>query len=185
MSDEVQEKPRTKVLSNGAIYDLEAKRIVANPGGGKNAITKETASEYHAKRQEKKRARIEAGALAAVQDKLPDAFTGDDGDWIEAVAQQVAYKALDKLDPKQVDAARFLFTEAGIAEQRQPVQGTAAEAVTDILREVASIAASLAQAANGFDNINYRKHEAIDGQTVEAGTDSGSGDAGEGNSGGG
>ena len=171
---------KTKVLSNGAIYDMEKKRIVANPGGGKNAITKETASEFHAKRQEKKRARIEAGAMAAVSDKMPDAFTGDDGDWIEAVAQQVAYKALDKLDPKQVDAARFLFTEAGIAEQRQPVQGTAAEAVTDILREVASIAASLAS----FHIMSITPNDDtvqgdIIADTMQAGQDSGGGERGE------
>lgn len=145
--DETEKEPREryKTLSNGAIYDMQTKRISANPGGGKYAITSENASEYHAKRQEKKRRAIEAGAMAAVNDKMPDAFTGDDGDWIEAVAQQVAYKALDRLDPKQVDAARFLLTEAGLGEAKQG-QASPAEAVADILREVASIAASLSGA---------------------------------------
>lgn len=166
-----------KIYKNGAVFDTEKGRIVAmrpELAQKNTTITRENTAEYLSKRLDKKRARIEAGALAAVQDKLPDAFTGDDGDWIEAVAQQVAYKALDKLDPKQVDAARFLFTEAGIAEQRQPVQGTAAEAVTDILREVASIAASLAAASSSFNIMSITPNdETIDGQTIEAGTDSG------------
>lgn len=133
---------RYKTLANGAIYDMQTKRIVSGKGIT-TKITPERAIEMQSARQEKKRRAIEAGAQAAVMDKMPDAFTGDDGDWIEAVAQQVAYKALDKLDPKQVDAARFLLQESGLAEAKQ-VQATAAEAVTDILREVASIAAALA-----------------------------------------
>lgn len=164
-----------KIYKNGAVFDTEKGRIVAmrpELAQKNTTITRENTAEYLSKRLDKKRARIEAGAMAAVSEKMPDAFTGDDGDWIEAVAQQVAYKALDKLDPKQVDAARFLFTEAGIAEQRQPVQGGAAEAVTDILREVASIAAAL---AHGYDNYNYRKHEVegtvIDDEQGQAGAD--------------
>ncbi len=179
MTEELAVEERYKTLANGAVYDMVTKRIVSGKGIT-TKITPERAIEMQSARQEKKRRAIEAGAMAAVVDKMPESFTFEDGDWIEAVAQQVAYKALDKLDPKQVDAARFLFTEAGIAEQRQPVQGTAAEAVTDILREVASIAASLAAAANGFDNSNYRKHdEAIDAQPIDTGQDSGGGERGE------
>lgn len=159
---ETQERYRT--LANGAIYDMEKKRITANPGGGKYAITSENASEFHAKRQEKKRAAIEAGAAAAVETLMPGVFTGEDGDWIEAVAQQVAYKALDKLDPKQVDAARFLLTEAGLSEAKQ-AQTQAQDSAADVLRQVASIAASLAYA---FDNSNYRK-QAVDGHIIDEG----------------
>ena len=174
----METQERYKTLANGAIYDMEKKRITANPGGGKYAITSETASDFHAKRQEKKRRAIEAGAQAAVMDKMPDAFTGDDGDWIEAVAQQVAYKALDKLDPKQVDAARFLFTEAGLSEAKQ-AQTQAHDSATEVLRQVASIAASLAHA---FDNSNYRNRtgEVIDAQTTDTTGRWQAGEAGEG-----
>lgn len=161
MTEELAVEERYKTLANGAIYDMQTKRIVSGKGIT-TKITPERAIEMQSARQEKKRRAIEAGAQAAVMDKMPDAFTGDDGDWIEAVAQQVAYKALDKLDPKQVDAARFLLQESGLAEAKQ-VQATPAASVTDILRDVASIAASL---AHGFDNSNYRKHE--EGQVVDA-----------------
>jgi hypothetical protein len=171
------EGKQARRYSDGSIRNERGHMLAPLPGA--HTISKEDASTLALRKQERKRQRIEAGALAAVQDKLPDAFTGDDGDWIEAVAQQVAYKALDRLDPKQVDAARFLLTEAGIAEAKQPVQATSAEAVTDILREVASIAASLAAASHGFDNGNYRKHDVIDADTEQAGgEDTGKDDGG-------
>jgi len=158
--DEV--KPRTKVLKNGAIYDMDKGRIVANPGGGKYAITSETASEFHAKRQERKREAIIRGANAVAAEG--GKYDGTDLDFIEAIAEVQTIKALNPDDPKSTDAARFILQESGLAEAKQ-VQATPAEAVTDILREVASIAASL---AHGFDNYNYRKHE--EGQVVDADT---------------
>jgi hypothetical protein len=118
MSDSTTQA-NTRVLSNGAVYDLDAKRIVANPGGGKYAITSETASEYHAMRQERKREAVARGAMAAVTDRFPERLGNTDLDYIEAIAQQVTYKALDKRDPKQVDAARFVFSETGNLEARQ------------------------------------------------------------------
>lgn len=156
---DMETQERYKTLSNGAIYDMEKKRITSGA-----VLTSADAAQMASRKQELKRQRIEAGAQAAVMDKMPDAFTGDDGDWIEAVAQQVAYKALDKLDPKQVDAARFLFTEAGLSEAKQQ-HTSPAEQVTDILRQVAGIAASLAHA---FDNSNYQK-QAIDGNITDEG----------------
>jgi hypothetical protein len=46
---------RTKVLKNGAVYDLVEKRIVANPGGGTAAITQANASALARMRWEKYR----------------------------------------------------------------------------------------------------------------------------------
>src|SRR3972149_1667713 len=37
---------RYRQLKNGAIYDMDAKRIAANPGGGTGAITQANAPEY-------------------------------------------------------------------------------------------------------------------------------------------
>jgi len=54
-----------KTLSNGAIYDLEAKRIVANPGGGSKAITQANASAYHQARREKMRQAASAAIARA------------------------------------------------------------------------------------------------------------------------
>ena len=169
MGDIQIDESRHRIYSNGAIFDKQTGRIVAvKPElATKNTqITSARTGEMLARRLELKRERIEAGALAAVEAKFPDKFTGEPGDWIEAVAEQVTRKALDPLDPKQVDAARFLLSETGIAEQRQ-AQSLPQEAVTDIIRELAAFAAQIVQ-ANGFDNSNYRQHDAIDAGIVDA-----------------
>ena len=70
-------------------------------------------------RQERKREAVARGAIAAVTDKFPERLGNTDLDYIEAIAQQVTYKALNKRDPKQVDAARFVFSETGNLEARQ------------------------------------------------------------------
>jgi len=126
---ETAQAKRMRVLKNGAIYDLDKGRIVANPGGGSKAITKENSSEYHARRQALKRERVQAGANAVVagMGSVRDGkvFKGEDLDFIEAISEQVTIKALDPTDPKQVDAFRALLQESGlsekqVAEQQQP-----------------------------------------------------------------
>src|SRR5690554_8224916 len=54
----VKSNSRTKVLANGAVYDLDKKRIVANPGGGTMGITQENASALARKRWEKVRRKV-------------------------------------------------------------------------------------------------------------------------------
>jgi hypothetical protein len=105
---------RTKVLSNGAVYDLDKKRIVANPGGGTTAITSEKASEFHARRQELKRQRIIAGA-AKVLERVGDWEKPDDLDVVEAIGEAVMEKALDVDSKGQIAAAQFILTEAGLS----------------------------------------------------------------------
>jgi hypothetical protein len=108
--------PNTKVLANGAVYDMGKKRIVAMKPelATKNTqITHANASAYQARIQANKRERIVAGANAAVAGK--GSYDGVGDDWIEAIAEQVTLKALDRLDPQQVNAARFVFNEAGIS----------------------------------------------------------------------
>lgn len=52
--EEAKRDSRYKILKNGAIYDLEQGRIIANPGGGTTAITHATSSEYRTLWREKK-----------------------------------------------------------------------------------------------------------------------------------
>lgn len=144
------------VYESGAEYDMTTKKLVNSPKSVQ--ITKENAIAMQARKQQNKRARIEAGAMAAVQDKMPDAFTGDDGDWIEAVAQQVAYKALDKLDPKQVDAARFLLQEAGLSDKQQQEQRQ-----DDMMQVIMRLADLAGQALAG----DIQRIDVIDGETVD------------------
>lgn len=58
----VPDGKRYRELKNGAIYDMEEKRICANPPGGtKNAITQATAGAMHELRREKARKAAVAG----------------------------------------------------------------------------------------------------------------------------
>ena len=130
--DDTQTQPeRLRTLKNGAVYDMQTKRIVASPGGGTTAITKETTGAMQARRQELKRERIIAGANAAVADG--GKFDGRDLDFVEAIAEVQAIKALNPDDPKSTDAARFLLQEAGIAEARGQAAGTAVPYVPAII----------------------------------------------------
>ena len=103
----------TKVLSNGAVYDLEAKRIVSGA-----VLTSDGARQLVAHRTERKRAVIAQAALDAVERDDYRAQYGGDA-WIAAIAEAQMRKATTPDDPKSTDAARFLLTEAGIAEARQ------------------------------------------------------------------
>lgn len=167
--DEV--KPRTKVLKNGAVYDLDKGRIVGvKPElAVKNTqITSENSSELRRKRQEKQQEALRARILDVTRkhSDLPLADTA------EAVAEAGAFLwdeivlGEDIYPRDRLEAWERLGRHAGIlVDKADRDTAPAAEAVTDILREVASIAASL---AHGFDNYNYRKHE--EGQVVDADT---------------
>lgn len=120
-----EKQDHLRVLANGAVYDMRKKRITANPGGGTTAITPETASEFHAKAQARKRERLMAAANAvAMQGGGVDGreLTGDLA-FVEAIGEAMTMKALTVNDPKAVDAARFIFTETGISERQSAPDG--------------------------------------------------------------
>lgn len=115
-----ESKKHLRPLSNGAIYDMEKKRIVANPGGGTTAITKENATVLQARGVELKRQ-----AMIRAANKVAEQGGGVDGRelvgdlaFVEAIGEAMTMKALSVNDPKAVDAARFVFTEAGIGEKQ-------------------------------------------------------------------
>lgn len=109
------EEPKTKILKNGAVYDMEKHRIVSNPGGGLAAFTSETARQAQARHQELKRAAVIAGANAAVERNDYHEAYGDLA-YVAAIAEVQTNKALTADDPKSTDAARFVFQESGVAE---------------------------------------------------------------------
>lgn len=161
-------EPRTKVLKNGAIYDLDKGRIVSSKAVT-TKITSENSAEYLSKRLEKKRDAIMRGANAVVAEG--GKFDGTDLDFVEAVAEAAAIKALNPDDPKQIDAARFLLTEAGLSEQQQKQQPDAGSTVADIMRQVAAVAGALARMAEAVDVV---QGDVIDtgqaaGEAAEAG----------------
>ena len=155
-----------RLYEDGAIRNAKGHLLVQHPQA--HTITAEDGAALALRKHERKRERIQAGALAAVREKLPDRFDGLGDDWIEAVAEAVAYKALDRLDPKQVDAARFLIKEAGFAEEQAQVSEFAG-AVTDLMRQVAAFASAVPLDVS--DNSNYRKHDVVDAQVQDASDD--------------
>jgi hypothetical protein len=137
--------PNTRRLKNGAIYDMDKKRIVANPGGGLAAFDPDTARQAQARKQERKRETIQAAANAAVENEQLTRTHGDMA-FVAAVAQTAYLKATTPDDPKAIDAARFLLQEAGIAEQKQAAEQPAAGGARLTLDISAETAEQLVQA---------------------------------------
>lgn len=179
--------PRTKVLSNGAVYDLDRGRIVANPGGGKHAITSDNARDMVNIRMEQKRQRLMAGANAVVA-KGGD-FDGVGLDFAEAIGEAVTLAALDPTSNQQVKAAEFLFREAGIGE-RQAAPGDNSGtigALADVIGALSAFAGSIAALSSGDDPASLHLTNIISNDDVidadgmahsdtvqDSGTDSGS-----------
>lgn len=97
-----------------------------------NLITAETARTLALLRQQQKRERVVAGAnralLAIRKRKLVDGKWEDDGpewedpndlDFVEAIAEAQAAKALLVIDPTSTRAAQFVYEQAGVGEQKQ------------------------------------------------------------------
>jgi coproporphyrinogen III oxidase len=164
----LQAEPRTKVLKNGAVYDLDKKRIVSGA-----LLTSDKARELVETRVAQKRARLMAGANAVIA-KGGD-FDGVGMDFVEAIGEAVTLAALDPTSTQQVRAAEFLFREAGIAERLQQEAGGVSAVVHTIDPAVMSLLAQIAQAQDGnaFDNSNYHNHvieaEASDIQDTDTG----------------
>jgi hypothetical protein len=80
--------------------------------------TSEQANAYQRRRQELKRERLLAGAAKTLE-RGGDWDTPNDLDVVEALGEAVMMKALNPDSAKQVDAARFILQETGLAETQQ------------------------------------------------------------------
>lgn len=153
-----------RILKNGAVYDLDKKRIVANPGGGTTAITSETASQLHARRQELKQQRIMAGA-AKVLERSGEWEVPNDLDVVEAIGEAVALSALDPTSKKQIDAAKFILSESGLSvansrrENEPPPSGSIAATPEALMRLVGMIEAERSAAVE--------RSRAVDGDATD------------------
>lgn len=117
-TDKPVDKPNLRTLKNGAIYDMDKKRIVANPGGGTHAITSENASEFHQARLDKKRAALLAGASRGASDILQRPVAHE-WEWVEILGEANMHRAADPGNPKGVDATKMLLQETGLGEAKQ------------------------------------------------------------------
>ena len=153
------EQPRTKILENGAVYDMDRGRIVSNPGGGKYAITSDNARDMVRARVEKKRAVIAQAAQEAVQN---GALVGRYGDaaWLAEVAQaQYTLATTPDAGKSSVMAASWLVEHSGMAEPKgkDTDDDGGVTAAADLVRALADFAAAIPR----------QIHATIEGDLVE------------------
>jgi hypothetical protein len=107
---------------------MDRKRIVAlrpELATKPTQITSETASDFHAQRQEKKRSTLmrAANAVAEQGGGVDGRLLTGDMAYVEAIGEAMTMKALTVNDPKAVDAARFIFKETGISDEHTEKPG--------------------------------------------------------------
>lgn len=144
--DVIQENPeRYRTYKNGAIFDKEKGRIVAlRPElAEKNTqITPATSSELLAKRLERKRLALQAGANRVIQQrtgKLPE-----DGEFVEYIGEALMESATDPTNRQQVRAAEMLIRETGLSERQDTAPQVTGGQAADIIASLAQFAATIA-----------------------------------------
>ena len=115
-----------RTLANGAVYDMERKRIVSGA-----SLTSDSARQLVAKRTERKQAAIiEAANKAAQLDaaqarpEVREIIGADDLSFVRAVAVGRMGAAMDASSPYGNAAAQWLTENAGLAEAKQSEQTT-------------------------------------------------------------
>ena len=140
---EEEQKRGTKILPNGAVYDLDKGRIVANPGGGTHAITKDNAKEFLAMRAEKRRALAREAANEAVQRGDFKTKYGDSA-FIAEIVHNAQLKSQNIDDPKSIEASRFVLAVTGEAEtDGAPGGSVAVTELSELFRSLADMARSV------------------------------------------
>jgi hypothetical protein len=105
------------VYESGAHYNATRKHLVKAPESA--MITKENVHRFKEQLAEKKREAIVRGASRALEKAQPGEWTAPNAlDVAEALAEAITMKAMNPDNPKQVDAARFILQEAGLAESQ-------------------------------------------------------------------
>ena len=146
-------KPRTKVLKNGTVYDLDRGRIVAGPpGGGTKPITQANTHEYHEMSREKRLDAVYRGLAAGTRRANAQAA-------VEAIAAKQAELAMSiDRGRASTEAARFVF-QAGelIQDRRLDADGGVTVTAHASLGALEALRAILEQARGGI----------VDGQLVD------------------
>jgi hypothetical protein len=132
------------VYESGAHYNVTRKHLVKAPE--QHLITSEKSMQYKAEMVERKREAMVRGAGRALEKAQPGEWTVPNAlDVVEALAEAATMKALNPENPKQIDAARFIMQEAGLAESQTKTNndaqqfapiGDAINQLTAILREI-------------------------------------------------
>jgi hypothetical protein len=152
--------PGQRLLKNGAVYDEQRSRIVANnPALNPHAITKENTYKYHELRHDRSQAAIQRGMIAGADRRDIDGS-------IEAIAEAQTHIAVNEMAGRaSTEAARFLFTAAGIMPDRKGESDNTT--ARDIGRGIADVLCRLLQDNGSF----IAENDIIDGEIVGNGND--------------
>lgn len=139
-TDEPIKPPNLRTLKNGAIYDMDKKRIVSSKDVT-TKITTDNAVLYQSQRLERKREVARAAANEAVERDDWKVAYGDMA-YIAAITETAMRKATTADDPKAIDAARFALQVTGMEEakiapaQADAIPATVAGELLSLLRDV-------------------------------------------------
>ena len=145
------------VYESGAHYNVDRKHLVKAPDHA--MITPEKSIELKKILAEKKREAVARGA-ARVLERSGDWDTPNALDVIEAISEAVMLKALNPDNPKQVDAARYITQEMGMAEN-QTKSSEEARQFAPVVDAMNQLTALLREALPGPAN-------AVDGELIDS-----------------
>lgn len=138
-----------KTLSNGAIYDMEQKRIVSGA-----ALSSDGARALVQKREESRRAAVRS---VANQNPKAAALAASHGDlaYIAAITESAMVKATNPADPKMIEAANWITRAAGDDISSGSGGDSSVEEVRGILKDLSELARAVLEARAVEDNNNY------------------------------
>ncbi len=134
-----------KVLANGAIYDMERKRIVAlrpELAERNTQITSANASQLQAQRLIQKRAALAAGAQKALE--ASGRVPSGDLDFVAAIGEALMVSATDPTNRQQVRAADMLLRETGLGERQDAAPAVTGGQMSELVASLAQFAATIA-----------------------------------------
>lgn len=136
------------VYESGAHYNVTRKHLVKAPESA--MITHEKSREFKKVLADKKREALVKGA-ARVLERSGEWETPNALDMVEAIGEAVMLKALNPENPKQVDAARFMMQEAGLAETQTKASEDAQQFASEVGGALAQILGILRDAIQPGD----------------------------------
>ena len=145
------------IYESGAQYNVTRGHLVKAPE--RAMFTPETSLKAKERLTELKREAILRGASKALEKKQPDEWdTPNSLDVVEAIGEAITMKALNPDNPKQVDAARFILQESGMAET-QTKSSEQAQQFTDVNGVLSEIL--------GFLRSEFQSRETIEGTATD------------------
>ena len=155
------------IYESGAQYNATRGHLVKAPDHA--AFTPETSLKAKERLAELKREAILRGASKALEKKQPDEWdTPNSLDVVEAIGEAITMKALNPDNPKQVDAARFILQESGMAES-QTSSNVPTSNFGALGSDFASFARSIAQIVSDVLSAKQAEqlHDTIDGKVSD------------------